>query len=98
VAASKNNFIGLFFKALKDSRVYGYQLQTWINFSKIRWQRDPLLICAKSKVWRDSHKPRNSDLHCSRMRERPTSNVSAWEQSRCSVSVERAVLVYIRSV
>jgi len=36
-----------FSNALKDSSVYGYQLQTRINCSKIRWQRDPLLICAK---------------------------------------------------
>jgi len=27
---------------LKDPSVYGYQLHTWINRSKIRWQRDPL--------------------------------------------------------
>jgi len=26
-----------FSNALKDSSVYGYQLQTWINRSKIRW-------------------------------------------------------------
>jgi len=33
--------------ALKHSSVYGYQLQTWINRSKIRWRRDPFLICAR---------------------------------------------------
>jgi len=27
---------------LKDSSVYGYQLNTWINRSKIRWQPLPL--------------------------------------------------------
>jgi len=29
------------------SSVYGYQLQTWINCSKFRWQWNPLLMCAK---------------------------------------------------
>jgi len=27
-----------FLNALKDSSVYSYQLHTWINRSKIRWQ------------------------------------------------------------
>jgi len=36
-----------FSNALKASSVYSYQLQTWIHSSKISWQRDPLLICAK---------------------------------------------------
>jgi len=36
-----------FSNALKDPSVYGCQLQTWINCSKIRWQQDPLFICAK---------------------------------------------------
>jgi len=36
-----------FSNAVKDSSVYGYQLQTLINCSKMRWQRNPLLIRAK---------------------------------------------------
>jgi len=37
-------------------------------------------------------------LYARKFCRRPTSVVSASEQSRCSASVERAVLVYIRSV
>jgi len=36
-----------FSNAVKYFSVYGYQLPTWINCTKIRWQRDPLLICAQ---------------------------------------------------
>jgi len=37
-------------------------------------------------------------LYARKFRRKPTSDVSASEQSRCSASVEGAVLVYIRSV
>ena len=40
----------------------------------------------------------NHFLYARNFCRKPTSEVSASEQSRCSVSIERAVLVYIRSV
>jgi len=36
-----------FSNALNNSSLYSYQLQTWINCSKIRRQWDPLLISTK---------------------------------------------------
>ena len=80
------------FRIIKNPNIF---LTRWKTpaVTSINYIRENLEIFHSKIIWEGIH-----FLYARKFCRRPTSEVSASEQSLCSASIERAVLVYIRSV